>query len=127
MELYPNPDAAYSATNAKPITQFFADAGAGTLPSFSLLDPDYETQSQEDLQNIILGEAFLAKVVEAIGSSPGWRQTILIVCYDEHGGYYDHVPPPPALTPDSIPPQVQPGELSYEGFGATASACPRSW
>jgi phospholipase C len=54
--------------------------------------------------------------VEALGSSPAWRNTLLIVNYDEHGGYYDHVPPPVALAPDSIPPIVQPGESTYEGF-----------
>jgi hypothetical protein len=64
----------------------------------------------------VLGEAFLAQVVHAIGSSPAWPQTILIVTYDEHGGYYDHVPPPSALAPDSIAPMVQPGESAYDGF-----------
>ena len=65
---------------------------------------------------MVVGEAFLAKVVEALGSSPLWRTSLLILTYDEHGGYYDHVPPPVALAPDSIPPQVQPGESLYDGF-----------
>jgi phospholipase C len=116
MELYPTNDGPFSATNVKPISQFYTDAAAGTLPSFSLLDPNYDTQSQEDPQNIVLGESLLADVVHALGSSPAWRRTLLIVTYDEHGGYFDHVPPPPALAPDSIPPQVQPGESSYDGF-----------
>jgi phospholipase C len=104
VELYPILDAVESLTHAKPIANFFTDAAAGKLPSVSLLDPDYSTQSQEDPQNIVLGEAFLARVVEALGSSPNWLSTMLIVSYDEHGGYYDHVPPPPALAPDAIPP-----------------------
>ncbi len=116
MELYPTPDAAFSETNAPPIDQFFTDAKAGTLPQFSLLDPDYDTQSQENPQNIVVGEAFLASVVEALGSSPLWPKTLLILTYDEHGGYYDHVPPPAALAPDAIPPVVQPGESTYDGF-----------
>ncbi|MGH2866412.1 MAG: alkaline phosphatase family protein [Solirubrobacteraceae bacterium] len=116
MELYPTNDGPYSATNVKSISQFYSDAAAGTLPSFSLLDPDYNTQSQEDPQNIVLGESLLAQVVHALGNSPAWPRTLLIVTYDEHGGYYDHVPPPPALAPDSIAPQVQPGESSYDGF-----------
>ncbi len=116
MELYPSVDGQYSTTNAKPIAQFFTDAAAGTLPGFSLLDPNYGTQSQEDPQNIVVGEAFLEKVVRALGNSPSWLKTMLIVTYDEHGGYYDHVPPPPALAPDSIPPVVQPGESTYDGF-----------
>ena len=116
MELYPGNDGAFSKTNAPPIDQFFTDAKAGTLPSFSLLDPDFGTQSQENPQNIVVGEGFLARVVSALGSSPLWRKTLLIVTYDEHGGYYDHVPPPVALAPDAIPPQVQPGESTYDGF-----------
>jgi len=115
-DLYPVFDILPSLEYAKPIAQFFTDAAAGTLPSFSLLDPDYSTQSQEDPQNIVVGETFLARVVEAVGDSPAWRKTMLIITYDEHGGYYDHVPPPPALAPDSIPPIVQPGESTYNGF-----------
>jgi len=116
MELYPTNDGAFSTTNVKTFDQFYADAKAGTLPSFSLLDPDYETQAQENPQNIVLGDSLLARVVAALGASPAWRRTLLIVTYDEHGGYYDHVPPPPALAPDSVPPQVQPGESAYDGF-----------
>jgi hypothetical protein len=116
MELYPPNDAAFSKTNAPPIDQFFTDAKTGKLPAFSLLDPDYGNQSQENPQNMVVGEAFLAKVVNALGSSPLWRKTLLILTYDEHGGYYDHVPPPVALAPDATPPQVQPGESTYDGF-----------
>jgi phospholipase C len=116
MELYPTNDAAFAAAHAKPIDEFFSDAQAGTLPSFSLLDPDYSSQSQENPQNIVVGEAFLARVVNAVGRSPRWRNTLLIVTYDEHGGYYDHVPPPAALAPDAVPPVVQPGESTYDGF-----------
>jgi phospholipase C len=116
VELYPVLDTVSALVHTKPIAQFFADARSGTLPAFSLLDPDYGTQSQEDPQNIILGEAFLARVVRALASGKAWLKTLLIVCYDEHGGYYDHVPPPPALAPDLIPPLVQPGESLYDGF-----------
>jgi phospholipase C len=116
MELYPSNDAAYSTTNVKPIGQFFTDAASGSLPGFSLLDPNYTTQSQENPSNIAVGEAFLASVVKALGGSPAWRRTLLIFTYDEHGGYYDHVPPPAAMAPDSIPPMVQPGESTYDGF-----------
>jgi phospholipase C len=116
VELYPVLDTVSALIHTRPIEQFFADARAGTLPAFSLLDPDYGTQSQEDPQNIVLGEAFLARAVRALASGRAWLKTLLIVCYDEHGGYYDHVPPPPAVAPDLIPPLVQPGESTYDGF-----------
>ena len=64
MNLYPAIDGPYNETNAPPIAQFFTDAKKGTLPQFSLLDPDFGTQSQEDPQNIVIGEAFLASVVK---------------------------------------------------------------
>jgi phospholipase C len=41
---------------------------------------------------------------------------MFVLVYDEHGGYYDHVAPPPALPPDAIPPVVQPTESTYDGF-----------
>jgi phospholipase C len=116
MELYPANDTAYANTNAPPISQFFTDAKAGTLPQFSLLDPDYSTQSQENPQNIAVGEGFLGQVLDALRDSPLWRKTLFIFVYDEHGGYYDHVPPPAALAPDAIPPAVNPGESTYDGF-----------
>jgi phospholipase C len=115
-ELFPVNDAVTEGRHHKPFSQFFTDAAAGTLPSFSFLDPDYGTQSQENPQNIVVGEALLAEVVHALGASPLWRRTLFVLAYDEHGGYYDHVPPPPAIPPDAIPPLVQPGERTYDGF-----------
>jgi phospholipase C len=114
--LYPTDDTATETSHYRPLSQFATDAASGSLPSVTLIDPDYSTQSQENPQNIVVGEAFLAEVVHALGASPQWPSTLLIVMYDEHGGYYDHVPPPAALPPDDIPPIVQPGESTYDGF-----------
>jgi phospholipase C len=116
MDLYPANDTGYAKTGVRPIARFFSDARGGTLPQFSLLDPDYGTQSQENPQNIAVGEGFLGQVLDALRNSPVWRTTLFIFTYDEHGGYYDHVPPPPALRPDAIPPKVNPGESTYDGF-----------
>ena len=130
-ELYPVDDAVVTALRAKPLgsgasatipfapgdsTTFFEDCAAGTLPQFSLVDMDYSRQSQEDPQDMAAGEALLAQVVEAVVSSPLWPRTMLVVSYDEHGGYYDHVAPPVALAPDAVPPVVAPGESAYDGF-----------
>jgi len=114
--LFPTTDAVTEILHYKPFSQFFDDAAAGALPAFTLLDEDYSAQSQENPQNIVVGEAMMAQVVEALGASPLWGQTLLIINWDEHGGYYDHVPPPPALVPDLIPPIVQLGESWYDGF-----------
>ena len=82
--------------------QFFADAADGTLPSFSIVDPDFQAYSEENPQDIRKGESFAAEVINAVLNGPGWPYTLLIWCYDEHGGYYDHVPPPPAVEPDDV-------------------------
>ncbi len=115
-ELYALNDTVPELFHHKGLSSFFTDAAAGKLPSFSLLDPSYTTQSQENPQNIVVGEALISQVVHAIGASPLWRSTLLVLMYDEHGGYYDHVPPPAAIPPDNIGPLVQPGESTYDGF-----------
>ncbi len=115
-DLFPTTDGVQVALHRKTYDQFFTDAAAGQLPSFSLVDPDYGQDSQENPQNIARGDAVLSRVVSAVGSSPQWGSTLLVITYDEGGGYYDHVPPPPALAPDAVPPIVQPGESLYDGF-----------
>jgi phospholipase C len=74
--------------------QFFADADAGTLPAVSIVDPDFETYSEENPQDIAKGESFAAEVINRVMHGPAWPHTLLIWFYDEHGGCYDHVPPP---------------------------------
>jgi phospholipase C len=115
-ELYPELYFKNAGTKVVPIADFFSDAAAGTLPGFCLAEPDYDIQSEENPQNIVAGEQFAARVVSAVMAGPAWAKTLLIWTYDEHGGYYDHVPPPPALAPDDIPPAVPAGESAYSGF-----------
>ena len=87
-------------------TQFLTDAAAGTLPSFSIVDPNFGHQSEEDPQDIRQGERFAAAVINAVMQGPAWGKTLLIWTYDEHGGYYDHVAPPAAIKPDNIAPKI---------------------
>jgi len=83
--------------------RFFADAAAGTLPAVSIVDPDFGAYSEENPQDIGYGESFAAAVVNACMNGPAWESTLLLWIYDEHGGYYDHVPPPAAVAPDDVP------------------------
>ena len=106
---------------AVPVSQFFLDATAGTLPAFSLVTPEFAQASEENPQNIQLGEAFASRVISAAVQGLAWTKTLLIWCYDEHGGYYDHVPPPAAVAPDAIAPAIhvppdQPGGFDRYGF-----------
>jgi phospholipase C len=103
----------------RPISQFYADAAAGELPPFTFLDPNYSTTSEENPQDIQVGEQFIAAVVRALIRAPTWKHTALFITYDEHGGYYDHVPPPRAIKPDSIPPMLAAGDApgAYDRYG----------
>ena len=101
--------------------QFTADVAAGRLPQFTFIDPNYSTTSEENPQDVQVGEQFVAQVVNALVRAPTWRHTALFITYDEHGGYYDHVPPPRAIKPDSIAPLVKPGDAPA-AMAATASA-----
>jgi phospholipase C len=87
--------------------QFAADARGGQLPSYSFIEPRYYSSMRHaalpndqhpphDLQD---GEALVASVYNVLRSSPTWPRTLFIILYDEHGGCYDHVPPPPAVSP----------------------------
>ena len=84
------------------LDQFFADAARGTLPAVSIVDPDFGAYSEENPQDIRKGESFAAEVINQVMHGAGWPHTVLIWLYDEHGGYYDHVPPPPAIPPDDV-------------------------
>jgi phospholipase C len=99
--------------------RFLADTAAGKLPQFTMLDPNYSTTSEENPQDIQVGEQYVAQAVTALIQAPTWKSTALFITYDEHGGYYDHVPPPPAIKPDSIPPLLSPGDLpgGYDRYG----------
>ncbi len=100
------------------INQFFTDAASGNLPAFSLVDP-YTNYPEED-GDISVGEAYAALVINAVMNGPAWKKTVLIWVYDEHGGWYDHVPPQKAVKPDNVPPDLGPdnipGAYNYTGF-----------
>jgi phospholipase C len=107
------------------VDQFITDAAAGKLPAVSYVDPNFSTQSEENPQDIRQGERFAAAVINAVMQGPAWAKTLLIWTYDEHGGYYDHVPPPAAIRPDSILPDIesppnQPGAYDRYGFRVPA-------
>ncbi|HEY2640726.1 MAG TPA: alkaline phosphatase family protein [Streptosporangiaceae bacterium] len=94
-----------SVNHLRPISQFWQAARTGKLPAVSIVDPDFGHCSEENPQDIQVGEGFAAKVINAVMSGRGWPKTLLIWLYDEHGGYYDHVPPPAAVEPDDVPGQ----------------------
>ncbi|MGH2888080.1 MAG: alkaline phosphatase family protein, partial [Solirubrobacteraceae bacterium] len=98
------------AHHVKTIPSLYSDAAAGRLPSFTYVCPNFDTTSEENPQDIQLGERFVAKVVRALMHAPTWKSTALFITYDEHGGYYDHVAPPRAIRPDHIAPVQDPAQ-----------------
>lgn len=89
----------------QPIDQFFLDAALGTLPAFSYLEPvwiaqkDKTSTSYHPGEDLVPCEAQLEKIYEALLASPQWSETLLVITFDEHGGLFDHVPPPTAVRP----------------------------
>jgi phospholipase C len=86
---------------------FVRDAASGNLPSYSFIEPRYFADplrkkmpnDQHPPHDVAYGEALIASVYNAVRGGPGWKQTLLIITYDEHGGCYDHVVPPAATSP----------------------------
>jgi phospholipase C len=82
-----------------PISQFFTDAENGTLPNLCIVDPMFtalDTIGNDDHPpaDVRVGQAFIASIYQALAQSPQWDRCLLLVTYDEHGGFYDHVSPP---------------------------------
>ncbi len=79
------------------ISEFFDDAANGTLPHFSIIDPQYFGAGANDDHpdhDIQLGQALISSIYSALANSPQWKKLLFIITYDEHGGFFDHVVPP---------------------------------
>ena len=92
---------------SRPYSQFLLDCAAGTLPEVSFVDPRFTDEpsgtSGDDHPHadIRVGQQFLAQVYTAVTTSPAWSRTLLVINYDEWGGFFDHVVPGKA--PDVSP------------------------
>jgi phospholipase C len=92
---------------ARPFASFLEDAASGTLPHVAFVEPRFlgeeEGTANDDhpFADVRAGEAFLNLVYSAVTTSPAWPKTVLIINYDEWGGFFDHVPPTIAPIPDA--------------------------
>lgn len=81
--------------------RFATDARVG-LPPVTFIDPNFVDIPSAGVANddhpggsdMANGQRLVAEIINAVKASPGWNDTLLIISYDEHGGFYDHVPPP---------------------------------
>ena len=80
------------------VDTFVADAAAGILPHVAFIDPSH-TNDDHPHNDMRDGEAFLGRIYQAVTTSPAWPSTLLIITFDEWGGFFDHVPPPVAPIP----------------------------
>jgi phospholipase C len=123
--LWPHFDTRFLTTD-----QFLQDCADGTLPTYSFIEPNllyghndmhpafdalFPDTPIDPPSSLLGGEALLAKIYNAIRSSRSdtgsnaWN-TLLMVTFDEHGGTYDHVPPPPVPAPHQ---EAPPGEMGF--------------
>jgi phospholipase C len=91
---------------------FQATATSGKLPAYTFLEPSWDSKgnSQHPNYDVALGEQLIHDVYYALRNGKAWKQTLLIITYDEHGGCYDHVPPPSG----AVPPDDTPGEFGFD-------------
>jgi phospholipase C len=92
--------------NIVPISQFTTDVQNGTLPQFSFIEPasnagldEHPSDSDPFPVNVQTGATYSSGLINAFMASPSWADSAMIFTYDEPGGYYDHVPPQPAVPP----------------------------
>jgi phospholipase C len=121
---------------------FLEDAARGALPSVSWIDPNFSNFNPIGFQpnddhapaDVKDGQELVLAVYHALATGPQWEKTLLIIFYDEHGGFFDHVPPPEAPDDDPekfghygvrvpallVSPWIEPGSVSHTLFDHTS-------
>jgi phospholipase C len=117
----------YFGSNFAHMAQFYRDARAGRLPAYSFIEPRFifrhndahppvaELGEDPYPSSVLAAELLLNDVYNAVRTAnnpdgSNWQNTLLLVTFDEHGGCYDHVPPPAAVPPDPAAPA---GEMGF--------------
>jgi phospholipase C len=91
----------------RPYASFLADAAAGTLPHVAFVEPRFLgaeagiSSDDHPYADVRHGQAFMNEVYRAVTTGPKWRNTVLVINYDEWGGFFDHVAPGTAPIPDA--------------------------
>ena len=106
--------------------EFERHAIAGRLPNYSFIEPRYyPSRSAQAIPNdqhpphhLRYGEQLIASVYNAVRAAPTWERTLLVVTYDEHGGCFDHVAPPAAVSPG----RPYPDGFKFDRYGVRVPA-----
>ena len=106
--------------NIVPTSQFITDAQNGTLPQVAMIEPPSNVGLDEHPADddsvpccsVQAGAHFVSSLVDALMTGPSWKDSAFILTWDEYGGFYDHVPPQPTVSPDGIKPlDLIPGDV----------------
>jgi len=113
-------------------SEFAGDLSQGTFPygyvfiepSYHVLDDYRNSTSQHPLTDVTLGEALIKETYEAIRNSALWDTSVLIITWDEHGGFYDHLTPPAAVAPGDSQPLGKHNQFgfTFEQYGPRVPA-----
>jgi phospholipase C len=116
---------ATDTVNIVPLDRLAADVARGDLPALTAIEPQMHAHPQDDDHpdaDMHRGQLFLKRVYDALTSNPAlWQRTLLIITYDEHGGFYDHVVPPPADVYLKMAPLTNELDGGLAGSGSVAS------
>jgi len=120
------------AEHLKDGDDFLRDIAAGTLPAVSFYKPAGRYTQHPSYTDVKSGDQYMADLLEKLRASPQWKNMLIVLTYDENGGYWDHVPPPsgpgwgdrfgpgtrvPALL---IGPQVKRGFIDHTSYDTTS-------
>jgi len=128
-------------TWVNPVT-FLDHAASGNLPAVSWIDPNFvdysvtgprESNDDHPPSDVMAGQDLVLKLYNAVVNSPAWKKTLLLIVYDEHGGFYDHVEPEDAADDNAdfkkfgvrvpaivVSPWVERGKVSHKVFDHTS-------
>ncbi len=91
------------------LDEFFENMDNGSLEQVVILDPSFSSNDDHPSHSIVMGQALISTIYEAIAQSDYWEKCLFLITYDEHGGFYDHVVP--GTVPDS-----EGSEFQRQGF-----------
>jgi phospholipase C len=128
------PITGFSGTDS--LDEFFNRLDSGSLEQVVIIDPDFLSNDDHPAHNIQLGQVLIGTIYQALAQSQYWNNSLLIITYDEHGGFYDHAPPPVTVDGNGaeyaqmgfrvpslvIGPHVRQGFVNHEVFEHAAFA-----
>ena len=99
-------------------SRFYADAAAGQLPAVTFYKPQGALNQHAGYANLSDGDAHIAEVVARLQQSPQWKNMLIVITYDENGGFYDHaaVPTGDRWGPGSRVPAIIISPFARKGF-----------